>query len=107
MSDILEVFREKTESLIASINSKGGLRATIDGLRRQMEQADRRRAITKVKAELKRLNRQIDELVLAVGVQAVGLQEAGRLNSPELRPLCQHVVDLKANLEEQEAALVA
>lgn len=105
MADILEVFREKTESLIASINSKGGLRATINSLRRQMEQADRRRAMSKIRTELKHLNRQIDELIMAVGVQAVGFHQAGRLNSPELQPLCQHVVELKSTLEQQEAEL--
>ena len=105
MADLLQVFREKAENLFSTINRKGGVRATIESLRRQMAEADRRRETNKVKAELRRLDRQINEMILAVGVQAVGLHEAGRLTSPELCPLCQHIVELKAALAQQETDL--
>jgi len=105
MPDLLEVFREKADSLLSSINSQGGIRSTIDSLRRQMEAADRRRAMTKAKSELKRLNDQVTEMITAVGVQAVGLHEADKLNSPELRPLCQHIVELKREVTRLESEL--
>lgn len=105
MPDLLEVFRKKTEDLMAAIDRKGGLRGTIQSLRRQMAEADRRRAIGKVKAELKRLNGQITEMITAVGVQAVGLHEAGTLVAPELQPLCEHILRLRATLAQQEAEL--
>lgn len=105
MPDLLDVFREKADSLLSSINSQGGIRSTIEGLRRQMEAADRRRATNKAKSDLKRLNDQITEMITAVGVQAVGLHEAGRLNSPELRPLCQHIVELKTEVTRLESEL--
>ncbi|MBC7237110.1 MAG: hypothetical protein H5T69_14815, partial [Chloroflexi bacterium] len=86
MSDLLSTFKERAEQLIAAINDRGGLKAAIDGLRRQMAEADRRRAINKIKAELKRLDGQITEMITAVGVQAVGLHKSGHLQSPELAP---------------------
>jgi len=105
MTDLVSLFKEKAEEFLASINQKGGVRATIEGLRRQMAEADRRRAIGRVKAELRRLDGQINEMVTAVGVQAVALQEAGQLSSPELQPLCQHIIDLRAALGQQQAEL--
>lgn len=105
MTDLLNLFKEKADAFLATINQKGGVRATIEGLRRQMAEADRRRAMGRVKSELRRLDRQINEMITAVGVQAVALQEAGQLTSPELQPLCQHIVDLKAALSQQQAEL--
>lgn len=105
MADLLATFRQKAEGLIAAIDEKGGLRATILGLRRQMAEADRRRMMHKVRAELKRLDRQITEMITAVGVQAVGLHKAGRISSPDLQPLCQHIVELEAALAQQKAEL--
>ena len=107
MTDLLSLFKEKADAFLEAINQKGGVRATIEGLRRQMAEADRRRAIGRVKAELRRLDRQINEMVTAVGVQAVALQEAGQLSSPELQPLCQHIIDLKRALSQQQAELAA
>ena len=105
MPDLVQAFRDKADDLLASINRKGGVRATIENLRRQMHVADQRRAINKVKGELKNLEKQIDEMTTAVGIQAVGLHEAGKLTSPELKPLCQHIVELRAALTQQQAEL--
>ena len=105
MPDLVQTFRDKADELVASINRKGGVRATIDSLRRQMEVSDRRRAIGKVKSELVRLDKQINEMITAVGIQAVGLHEAGKLESLELKPLCQHILDLKTTLAQQQAEL--
>jgi len=106
MLDLLEVFRQKAEGLIEAIDRKGGVRGSIQALQRQMAEADRRRAIGKIKAELKRLDGQITEMITAVGVQAVGLHEAGELTIPELQPLCEHIVQLKAALAQQKVELV-
>jgi len=105
MPDLVQAFRDKAEDLFASINRKGGVRATIESLRRQMEAADRRRAMSRVKSELKRLDKQINEMITAVGIQAVGLHEAGKLESVELKPLCQHIIDLRVALAQQQAEL--
>jgi signal transduction histidine kinase len=105
MPDLVQTFRDKAEELLSSINRKGGIRSTIEGLRRQMEAADRRRAITRVKGELKRLEKQINEMITAVGIQAVGLHEAGKLESVELKPLCQHIIELRALVAQEQAEL--
>ncbi len=105
MSDLLNTFRQKAEDLKASINRAGGVRATIEGLRRQMAIADRKRAMARIRSELKHLDAQIAEMVTAVGVQAVGLHKAGRLSAVELQPLCQHIIELEAAVAEQRAEL--
>lgn len=105
MTDLLSTFKQKADDLLAAINQGGGLQATIDGLRRQMAVSDRRRAMNRAKSELKRLDRQINELILAIGVQAVGLYKTGHLSSPELEPLCQHVAQLREAVEEQKSEL--
>jgi len=105
MPDILETFKQKAADLTSTIDRAGGIRAMIEGLRRQMADADRRRMMNQVRTELKRLNGQITEMITAIGVQAVGLHEAGRMATPELRPLCQHVVELKQAVAQQEAEL--
>lgn len=105
MSDLIGAFKQRAEDLISVVNRKGGVKATIESLRRQMAESDRRRAISKVREDLRRLDQQINELITAVGVQAVGLHEAVRLNAPELQPLCQHVIELKAVVTAQRAEL--
>lgn len=105
MPDLLETFRKKAEDVLGSINRSGGLRATIDGLRKQMAEADRKRAMSKARAEVKRLNAQVAEMITAIGLQVVGLHEVGKLTSPELQPLCQHIVELKAAVTQQEKEL--
>jgi|YNPNPStandDraft_1061719.scaffolds.fasta_scaffold20952_3 RNA polymerase subunit RPABC4/transcription elongation factor Spt4 len=105
MTDLVKTFKEKAETLVSAIDRKGGVRATLESLRRQMAESDRRRAIHNVRAELRRIQQQIEEMINAVGVQAVGLYEAGKLTSPELQPLCQHIVQLKAAVAQQEAEL--
>jgi len=105
MPDLISTFRDKAEGLLETLDRKGGVRSMIDSLRRQMAESDRRRTIHQAKAELQRLGGQINEMITAVGVQAVGLHQVGRLTSPELQPLCQHIVELKAALTQQEAEL--
>lgn len=105
MVDILTTFRQKAGELIQAINDRGGISAAIASLRRQMAESDRRREIARIRAELRRLDRQITEMITAVGVQAVGLHKTGHLHSPELQPLCEHIVELEAALATQKAEL--
>ena len=105
MPDLLETFKKKAEDVLGSINRSGGLRATIDGLRKQMAEADRKRAMSRARTEVKRLNAQVAEMITAIGLQVVSLHEAGKLASPELEPLCQHIVELKAVVTQQEKEL--
>jgi len=44
-------------------------------------------------------------MITAIGVQAVGLHKSGRLDSPELAPLCQHIVQLEASVAQQKTEL--
>ena len=105
MADLIETFRQKTQNLLQAIDRKGGIRAMIEGLRRQMAEADRRRAVNRAKAELRRLDAQITEMITAVGVQAVGLYKAGVLDSAELGPLCKHIGELQDLLAAQKDEL--
>ena len=105
MPDLLGTFKQKAEDLVGAINRTGGIKATIESVRKQMVVSDQRRAVTKAKGELKRLDSQITEMITAVGVQAVGLHKSGLLDSPELQPLCDHIVQLEAAVAKQKAEL--
>ncbi|NLX37453.1 MAG: zinc-ribbon domain-containing protein [Chloroflexi bacterium] len=105
MADLLSSFKDKAEALVTSLNSEGGVRGTIESLRRRMAEADRRRAVRRLQDELQRIERQIGEMLTDVGVQAVALQRASALNSPELAPLCERIIDLETLLQEQKREL--
>ncbi len=105
MDDLFGAVKSRAESLLQDLNRPGGLRSTIQGIRHKMAEADQRRAINRARAELARLDGQLTETITAVGVQAVALHSAGRLASPELAPLCQHVVDIRTALAEQKDEL--
>jgi len=105
MADILGTFKRKAEDLVTAINQRGGVSGTIQSLRHQMAVSDQKRAIAAARAELERLDAQINELITAVGVQTVGLYRANRLQSPELEPLCKHVAELETALEAQRSEL--
>lgn len=105
MADLMGTFKDKAESLVTAINSEGGIKATIESLRRRMAEADRKRTIRRLKSELQRIERQIGEMLTAVGVQAVALKRADALSSPELAPLCERIIDLEELLQEQKKEL--
>ena len=107
MVDLLSTFRERASDLIAAINDRGGVSGTIASLRRHMAEADRRRAMAQVRTQLKRLDGQITEMITAVGVQAIGLHKVGQLHSPELQPLCEHIVQLEQAVSWQKGELAA
>jgi len=107
MDELLKAVTARAEGVLKDLNRPGGLKATIQNIRRKMAEADQKRAISRARAELKRLEQQLTETITAVGVQAVALHEAGRLGSEELAPLCQHVVDIKATLAEEKEELAA
>lgn len=105
MSDLLGSFKDKADSLIGTINTEGGVRGAIDGLRRRMAEADRKRGIRKLRAELKKADSQVNEMINAIGVQAVGLYRAGNRVFGELAPLCEHIIELEELVENQREAL--
>ena len=105
MDDLLDAVKARAGALLQELNRPGGLRSTIQGIRQKMAAADQRRAIHRARAELQRLDAQLNETVTAVGIHAVALHAGGRLASPELAPLCQHVVDIRTALTEQKQEL--
>ena len=44
-------------------------------------------------------------MITAVGIQAVGLHKNGKLASPELVPLCDHIIQLEDAVAQQKAEL--
>jgi hypothetical protein len=87
MSDILGPFKRRAEELIDSVNSAGGLRATVEGLRTKMAESDRRRAISRARSELKRLDAQITEMITAAPNPARPSARRGEDRRPEHPPL--------------------
>jgi len=105
MDSLLHSAKARTEKVLHELNGPHGPRSTIGSLQRKVSEAGRRRAIRRARATLHRLQGQLNETVAAVGIEAVALHEAGTLVSPELAPLCQHVLEIRASLAEQKEAL--
>ncbi len=105
MDDLVGPVKARAEAVLHELNRPGGLRSTIQSIRHKMAEADQRRAINRARAELQRLDSQANETVTAIGIQAVAMHAAGKLGSPELAPLCQHVLDIRAALTEQQDEL--
>jgi hypothetical protein len=105
MDDLFDSVKSRAETMLAELTGAGGLRSTIDSIRKKMAVADQRRAMARARDELKRLDAQLGDTITAVGLQAVSLHERGQLESPILAPLCQHVVTVRTALSEQKEEL--
>ncbi len=105
MSDILNAAKSRAQELISDLSRPGGLRSTVESIKRRMAVADERRALRRARDEVERLEAQLGETLTALGLQSLGLYEAGDLPSPELEPLCERAVTIRQSLTDQKEAL--
>jgi len=105
MNDMIDAVKARAQGLMAELSRPGGLRGTIESVRRRMAIADQRRAIRRARDEVKRLEGQLDETVTVIGLQSVALYQAGRLPATDLGPLCERVIEIRQSLAEQKDTL--
>ncbi len=108
MSDIFEQLKDGADQVISEVDK---LRQTgqsaLSAIQERMAEAERKRKLKQLQSELARLRQQIDQMITALGVQAVGLYEQGKLSNPELVTLCEHVSELRGQVKEKEEKLAA
>jgi len=105
MAELLDSLKDKVGQVISSVDKGGQVRSAIEGLRRQIAEAYRKRQIKRVESDLARLMLQVEQATMALGLQTVALHEAGKLNHAELSSVCQHIVEIKAEIGKLEQEL--
>jgi len=105
MSDMLNAVKSRAQELIADLSRPGGLRSTVESIKRRMAIADERRALKRAREEVERLESQLSEALTALGLQSLGLYDSGRLSFPELEPLCRRSIAIRQSLADQKEAL--
>jgi RNA polymerase subunit RPABC4/transcription elongation factor Spt4 len=103
MSDIIETIKQGADDLISGIDQKGQIRSTIDGLRSQWSELDRRRKVSSLERQIKTQRTEMKQLTEALGLQTLSLYETGVLTSPELARLCERITELRTEIETQKA----
>jgi RNA polymerase subunit RPABC4/transcription elongation factor Spt4 len=105
MPDLVDGLKDKVGQLVSSVDKGGQVRAAIDGIRKQIAEADRKRQIKRLEEDLDKLKLQSEQAMTSLGVQALGLYETNKLTQPELAAVCQHIVEMKAEVAKLEAEL--
>ena len=105
MADLIDGLKDKVEQVISSVDKEGRVRSAIEGLRKQIAEADRKRQIKRVESDLARLRLQVEQATMTLGLQTLAFHEAGKLNHAELASLCQHIVEMKAETPKLEQEL--
>jgi RNA polymerase subunit RPABC4/transcription elongation factor Spt4 len=108
VSEIFDQLKEGTGQVLSEVDRlrKSGQTA-LAGLQQRMADADRRRKIEGVRKELAALQKEIDQMAKALGLQAFGLYEEKKLTHSELVKLCEHIAALKLKASEKEKELAA
>jgi RNA polymerase subunit RPABC4/transcription elongation factor Spt4 len=105
MPDLVDDLKDKMGQLVSSVDKGGQVRAAIDGIRKQIAEADRKRQVKRLEEDLTRLKLQSEQAMTSLGVQALGLYEAKKLTQSELAAVCQHIVEMKAAVAKLEQEL--
>jgi RNA polymerase subunit RPABC4/transcription elongation factor Spt4 len=103
MSDIIETIRQGADDLLSGLDQKGQIRSTLEGLRSQWSDLDRRRKISALEKQIKTQRAEMKQLTEALGLQTLSLYETGSITSPELARLCERITELRSEIEAQKA----
>jgi RNA polymerase subunit RPABC4/transcription elongation factor Spt4 len=105
VSDIIESIKQSADQVLSSIDQEGRIKSTLQGLRSQWHEVEKRRQISQLKGEIKTLQTETKQLTEALGLQTLSLHEAGRIDHPELARLCERITQLQTEIGEKRAVL--
>jgi hypothetical protein len=108
VAGMFDQLKESTSQVISEVDRlrKTGQTA-LAGLQQRVADADRRRKTQGIRQEIAALQKEIDQMAKALGLQAFGLYEGKKLTHPELVKLCEHIAALKLQVSEKEKELAA
>lgn len=103
MSDIIETIKQGADDLLSGLDQKGQIRSTIEGIRSQWSDMDRRRKVSSLDKQIKTQRAEMKQLTEALGLQTLSLYETGSITSPELARLCERITELRSEIETGKA----
>jgi RNA polymerase subunit RPABC4/transcription elongation factor Spt4 len=107
MSDIIESIRQGAGQVLDEFDQKGQIKSTLQGIRLQLGELERRRRSSGLEGQIKTLQGESKQLTEALGLQTLSLFELGKIDHPELSHLCRRVSELRAEIEQKKADLAA
>ena len=105
MSDIIESIKQGADQVLSNLDQQGRLKSTLEGLKSQWGEVERRRHTNQLSNEIKNAQSEMRQLTTALGLQTLSLYDAGKIDRPELARLCERINGLRAEIDERKAAL--
>jgi RNA polymerase subunit RPABC4/transcription elongation factor Spt4/septal ring factor EnvC (AmiA/AmiB activator) len=105
VSDIIESIKQGADQVLSNIDQQGRLKSTLEGLKSQWTEVERRRHTNQLNNEIKNAQSEMKQLTTALGLQTLSLYDAGKIHRPELARLCERINELRAEIDERKAAL--
>ncbi len=105
MPEIIESLKQGAGQVLSSIDQKGQIKSTIEGLRRQLSDLERRRRVSLLENQIKALEGEARQLTEALGLQTLSLFDAGKIRYPELTRTCERINELRAQAKEKKEEL--
>lgn len=105
MPEIIESLKQGAGQVLSSIDQKGQIKSTIEGIRRQLSDLERRRRIGLLENQIKALESEARQLTEALGLQTLSLYDAGKVRYPELTRTCERINELRDRVKAAKAEL--
>jgi RNA polymerase subunit RPABC4/transcription elongation factor Spt4 len=105
MSDIIESIKQGASQVLSSLDQEGHLKSTLEGLKSQWSEVERRRRVNQLNSELRALQGEARQLTEALGLQVLSLHDAGKIDHPELARVCERLNELRSDVEGKRAEL--
>ena len=107
MSDIIESIKHGADQVLSNIDQQGRLKSTLEGLKSQWSEVERRRHTNQLNNEIKNAQSEMKQLTTALGLQTLSLYDVGKVDRPELTRLCERINELRAEIDEKKTALAS
>ena len=106
MSEIIESIKQSASQVLSELDQKGQIKSTLVGIRQQWSEVDRRRKISSLGNEVKKLQDEIKQLTEALGMQTIALFDVGKITHPELSRLCERINEVRVEVVQKKAELI-
>ena len=106
MSEIIESIKQSANQVLSELDQKGQIKSTLVGIRHQWSEVERRRNISSLGGEVKKLQAETKQLTEALGLQALALFDVGKIAHPELSRLCERINEIRVEKDQKKAELL-
>ena len=106
VSEILESIKQSASQVLSELDQKGQIKSTLVGIRHQWSEVERRRKISSLGGEVKKLQAETKQLTEALGLQTLALFDVGKIAHPELSRLCERINEIRVEMDQKKAELL-